>query len=374
MRSIILLVFIALSVLQSCRKESEVVPPTEIEVPQNLTYHGFYLLNEGNMGSNSSTLDFYNASSGIYQENIYGTANPNVVKELGDVGNDLQIYGSKLYAVINASNKIDIMNVENGKKIGQINVSNPRYIKFHKNKGYITSYAGEIAFGSNTPIGEVIEFDTTTFAITNKVKVGYQPEELAIVGDKLYVANSGGYRFPDYDNTVSVIDLNSFEEIKKITVAINLHRIKKAQNGNLYISSRGDYNEVPSKMYVLNPTTDQLIDSINIPCNNFALKGDSAYVISSSWDWSTGTNNIQYHIIDLKTAQVLDNSFIGDEIKNEIKIPYGIAINPISEEIYLTDVIDYVSPGKLYVFDKSGVFKWKVTTGDIPAHIAIYIK
>lgn len=33
-----------------------------------------------------------------------------MVKELGDVGNDLQIYGSKLYATINVSNYIEVMN------------------------------------------------------------------------------------------------------------------------------------------------------------------------------------------------------------------------------------------------------------------------
>ena len=63
-----------------------------------------YLLNEGNMGSNKCTLGiFYDSTTGKYHRNIYAERNPSVVKELGDVGNDLQIYGDKLYAVINCS-------------------------------------------------------------------------------------------------------------------------------------------------------------------------------------------------------------------------------------------------------------------------------
>ena len=54
--------------------------------------------------------------------------------------------------------------------------------------------------------------DTRTLQLVDKVTVGYQPDEMAVVGGKLYVAHSGGYRVPDYDHTVSVIDLNTFRE------------------------------------------------------------------------------------------------------------------------------------------------------------------
>jgi DNA-binding beta-propeller fold protein YncE len=80
-----------------------------------------------------------------------------------------------------------------------------------------------------------------SLSIQREVTVGYQPEEMEIVGNQLFVANSGGYRAPNYDNTVSVIDLNSFTEIRKLDVAINLHHIKKDNYGDLYVSSRGDY-------------------------------------------------------------------------------------------------------------------------------------
>ena len=54
----------------------------------------------------------------------------------------------------------------------------------------------------------------------------------------------------------------------------------------------------------------------------------------------------------------------------EIKIPYGVTVNPENGEIFVTDATDYVTPGYLYCFTPEGQFKWKVRTGDIPAHFA----
>ncbi len=361
----------------SCRKDNVLVPPTDtaVETPSTpVAVKGFYLLNEGNMGSNKCTLDYFDAETGVYSENIFAAANPGAVKELGDVGNDIQVYGSKLYAVINVSNKVEVMAVGSAKKIGQLDVSNCRYITFHKGKGYISSYAGPVQIDPNARAGEVVEFDTATLSITRRVTVGYQPEELAVSGNRLFVANSGGYRFPDYDRTVSVVDLESFKEVKKIDVAINLHRLKKGSNGLLYVSSRGDYYDVPSRLFVLDPTLDKVTDTFHLPAGNFVLKGDSAYVISSEWDWSSGASKISYNLVNLRTGTATPNGFITDGTAQQIQVPYGLAINPETGDIYLTDAKDYVSPGTLYCFDKTGKLKWRVTTGDIPAHIAFVMK
>ena len=92
----------------SCRHDDVIFIPEHVQVaePTYSAVTGFYLLNEGNMGMNKCTLDYYDYASGVYTRNIYGAANPSVPKELGDVGNDIAIYGSRLYAVINASNKV----------------------------------------------------------------------------------------------------------------------------------------------------------------------------------------------------------------------------------------------------------------------------
>lgn len=226
---------LALLTLFSCRKEEGIVPSTSTPVTggQQGEITGFFLLNEGNMGSNKSTLDYFDYATGIYTKNIYAERNPGVVKELGDVGNDIQIYGNKLYVVVNCSHFVEVMDVATAKHITQISIPNCRYIVFQDRYAYVSSYAGPVQIDPNARLGYVAKVDTVTMQVVGTCTVGYQPDEMVIVGKKLYVANSGGYRVPNYDRTVSVIDLDKFEEIKKIDVAINLHRLELDKYGRI---------------------------------------------------------------------------------------------------------------------------------------------
>ena len=370
---IIFFCFVILTIV-SCREEEGIISSTDTDVTQGSSVEsikGFFLLNEGNMGNNKATLDYFDYETGIYTKNIYAERNPGVVKEMGDVGNDLQIYGNKLYAVINCSHFVEVMDVETAKHITQISIPNCRYLAFDKGYAYVSSYAGPVQLDPNARLGYVAKVDTTSMAVVDTCTVGYQPEEMVIKGTKLYVANSGGYRFPNYDNTVSVIDLNTFKEIKKIEVAINLHRMEIDSNGYIYVSSRGDYYDVPSKTLIIDSKTDKVVGEIdNLPNSEMTLCGDSLYVYSTEWSYHTNSNTITYAIYDTNLHKIVTRNFITDGTEKDIKIPYGVAVNPETKEFFVTDAKNYVTPGKLHCYSPNGVRKWSVTTGDIPAHFA----
>lgn len=358
----------------SCRKADIIIPsePVTVNPWEKVTgdIQGFFLLNEGNMGSNKASLDFYDYNTGIYTRNIYGERNPDEVKDLGDVGNDIDIYGGKLWAVINCSNYVEVMDVETVKHITKIPIPNCRYLAFKDGYAYVSAYAGPVKIDQNARIGYVAKIDTVSLTVVDSCIVGYQPEEMAIVGDKLYVANSGGYRVPNYDRTVSVIDLNTFEEMYKIDVAINLHRLKPDRYGNLYVSSRGDYYNIPSKTYIIDTRTDKVTDTLHLlPNSNMTLSGDSLYVYSTEFSYITNQWTVSYAILDTKSKSVVTRNFIKDGTDKNIKVPYGIAVNDLTGEFFVTDAKDYVSPGTLHCFSRDGIRKWSVTTGDIPAHI-----
>lgn len=369
------LLLIGMSITTSCRKdgnEEDIISSTETTVTPGIktdSIKGFFLLNEGNMGSDKASLDYFDYATGKYSKNIFAERNPGVVKELGDVGNDIQIYGSKLYAVINCSHLVEVMDVKTAKHITQISIPNCRYIVLKNGYAYVSSYAGPVQIDPNARLGYVAKVDTTTLAVVDTCVVGYQPEEMAIVGSKLYVANSGGYRVPNYDNTVSEIDLATFKEIKKIKVAINLHRLELDRYGNLYVSSRGDYYNVPSNTYIIDTKTDAVTDTLNLPNSEMTICGDSLYVYSTEWSYTTNSNTITYAIVNTAKKKIVTNSFITDGTEKNIKIPYGVAVNPETREIFVTDAKDYVTPGTLYCFSSDGKKKWSVTAGDIPAHI-----
>ena len=379
---------VIISILSSCREDEHiVVSDVQIirdKIDPNSKIAGMYLVNEGNMGSNKCTLDFLDYTEGIYMRNIYPERNPTIVKELGDVGNDVQIYGNKLYIIVNCSNKVEVLDARTGVRIKQIEIPNCRYICFRREHAYVSSYVAGVLIDPNAPLGAVFKIDTASLQVVDKVTVGYQPEEMVVLGDYLYVANSGGYRVPYYDNTVSVVEFEGFRQEQQIVVGLNLHRIKADKYGKLWVSSRGNYNDiyspygsVPSNLFVLDKRVgyNEMIvtDTINVPCSNMAIHGDSLYLYSHDYDNITQQSTLTYGIINIKTKKVVSKNFITDGTEKEIKMPYGISIHPETGDIYVTDAKNYVSTGTLSCYNKEGKRKWRVSTGDIPAHM-VYLK
>ena len=376
----------AVLLLTSCRSD-EITFPAEYEVlpmeSRELSSFasnepiGMYLLNEGNMGSNKATIDYLDFCNGCYIRNIYGERNPNVIKELGDVGNDIQIYGNRLYAVINCSHKVEVMDARTCRRIGQVDIPNCRYICFHAGKAYISSYVGPVSIDPNAQLGAVFEVDTATLQITRKVTVGYQPEELVVYNEHIYVVNSGGYRAPDYDSTMSVISLKDFRQVQKIPVCLNPHRLRKDQYNRLWITSRGDHKEVQPQLTCFSPITNSLLPIANAPAvSEMVIIGDSMYYYGSHWNEQTMSNTITYGVLNIQypipnTQYPISNirPLITDGTEKNIKIPYGIQVNPYNGDIYVTDAKNYVSSGQLHCYSREGKRKWSVRTGDIPAHM-----
>ena len=398
-RLLLCMVVSVVLLLTSCRGD-EIIFPAEYEVlpmeSRELSSFaanepiGMYLLNEGNMGSNKATIDYLDFSKGIYIRNIYGERNPNVIKELGDVGNDIQVYGNRLYAVINCSHKVEVMDLYTCRRIGQIDIPNCRYIRFHQDKAYISSYVGPVSIDPNAQLGAIFEVDTATLRITREVTVGYQPEEFEIIDGYLYVANSGGYRAPEYDSTLSVVDLTDFRQIKKIPVCVNPHRVRKDQYNRLWITSRGDHKDVQPQLTCFSPITNSsserpiggtpsnshTVASYSISPSEMVLLGDSMYFYGSHWSDETMSNQITYGVFNIQSPipnnpYPISNiqSFITDGTEKNIKIPYGIQVNPYNGDIYITDAKNYVSSGQLHCYSREGKRKWSVRTGDIPAHM-----
>lgn len=366
----LLILFMSLS---ACREDEQIFLSDSVQVALPMVgtrIKGFYQLNEGNMGMNRASLDYFDYTTGYYTRDIFSERNPEIVKELGDVGNDIKVYGQKVYAVINVSNLIVVFDVRTARRIKEIEVPNCRNLAFWKDKAYISSYAGPVQIDPNAEVGFVAEIDTASLEVTRKVSVGYQPEEMVVHNEKLYVANSGGYRAPDYDRTVSVVDLETFREEKKIDVAINLYRMAIDERGDIYVSSRGDYKNTPSNLYVIDSTTDEVKQCLDIPVGGMCVDGDKLYYYSVAYSMTSGGNKVTYGILDTRTKKQITDLIITDGTDKDIMIPYGIAVNPETKEIFMSDAQNYVVTGFVYCFSPEGKLKWKTEGGNIPGHFA----
>jgi DNA-binding beta-propeller fold protein YncE len=177
---------------------------------------------------------------------------------------------------------------------------------------------------------------------------------------------------PNYENTVSVIDIPSFTETKRIEVEINLQHLRADSRGNLWVTSRGDYYDVRSRLFWIDTQTDTCVGALDIPVSELCIDGDSLYIISSQWSYYGYDNTVTYGIVDVAKKELVCSNFITDGTR--IQMPYGIAVHPASKDIYLTDAGGYVLPGMLYCFGQDGKKKWDVQAGNIPAHFALLIK
>ena len=375
MRQATLYLFFILMLLSSCRHDDYIIYSIDEDTGGKTVKSeimGMYLLNEGNMGSNKCTLDYLDLSGNTetvhYYRNIYAERNPSTVKELGDVGNDLKIHDNKLWMVINCSNKVEVATADSCRRLAKIDIPNCRYIAFDDNYAYVSSYVGPV---------RVYKIDTRTYQKVDSIEVGYQPEELCIVGNKLYVANSGGYRIPQYDHTISIIDLSAFKEEKKIDVADNLHRCRADHYNQLWVSSRGTYNGTPAKLFWLEPDKQgemTVKDNLPVAVSDMCIVGDSLYFFGVEWNYVKMENEISYGIINVRTHQLITRQLSEAKEIESITLPYGLIVNPVHRDFYIMDAKNYVSSGELLHFHADGTFDWRVWTGDIPAHAVFRMK
>lgn len=357
--------------LTSCRGDILLPPPeqTPVTAGQPGPVAGFYILNEGNMGSNRAEIDYFNLHTGSFLRNIYTAMNPDAVKELGDVGNDLLIAHGHLYATINCSHKVEVMQASDARRIGQVDVPNCRFMAADEHHLYVSSYVGPVQVDPHAPRGAVFRIDPVTLQIDGIVETGYQPEQLAIAQGKLYVANSGGYRAPDYDNTLTVIDLNSFTVCGSITVAPNLYGvIYDEAREQLLVSSQGNGTDVPSDIYSVSLPDGTVTGALDIRCSRMTLCDGCLYIITRQ----EGNKKASFLKYDLET-QTREGSFINPP-EPDMTMPYCLAVNPYNGDIYVGDARNYVSSGRLHCFTNTGEYRWTVTTGDIPSAIAFYIQ
>jgi len=383
-----------LLMLTACRNDVMVVPMEDVNTGGKAVKSeivGMYLLNEGNMGSNKSTLDYLDLSASDstvhYLRNIYSERNPSAVMSLGDVGNDCQIYGSRLWLVINCSNKVEVARAEDAVRIGKVDIPNCRYVAFKDGYAYVSSYVGSV-YGvksqetgvNRSPLGSIYKVDTLTLQKTDSCAVGYQPEEVAIIGDQLFVANSGGYQGmtgQGYESTVSVVDLKTMQETDRIEVAPNLHRLRADRYGQLWVTARGNYMDESSTIYWLVKDAKGRMTvggHLNQSVSDLCIVGDSLYFYGSQWSEVTMKNTVTYGIINVRTHEIVSTSLSDAPEISKIRMPYGIIVNPIHRDFYLMDAKNYVSSGELLHFLPDGTFDWKVKTGDIPAHAAFLLK
>ena len=346
---IVLCAAFSLPFFTNCSKDETPIDP-EPAVPSEY----IYVLNNGNWGSNDASLTMYDIESGTVTKDVFALQNG---RRLGDIGQDIVIYGSKMYITMSEELTVEVTDLEAG-SIKQIKTDgNPRYLAVYEGKVYVTYLNGYVA-----------RIDTTSLTVEAKVKVGRNPEQLTVVNRKIYVANSGGFDYnteAGYDHTVSVIDIASFTEVKKIEVVINPTEVESDDSGNVYVISKGNYYDIPNTLQQINTATDAVTVVEGIDGTVFTTAGNMLYSVYAQW----GAERVYYYAYNAVNHTVISDNFIGS---TPVSNPHQINYDATYEHLFIT-TSDYLNDGDVYIFDKSNKFVNKFETGLNPMK-AVYVK
>lgn len=315
------------------------------------TISGLYVLNSGKDGNNNAALAYWDASTGALSADVFRDANG---KKLGDTGNDMVIYGKKMYIAVTGSSILFVTDL-NGKLIKEIMVEgesanlSPRNMAMGGGKVYVSYMEGYLG-----------AIDTADFSV-KKVKVGPMPEGVAYANKKVYVANSDGYNYEGgYGKTVSVVDAATFTVTKTLDVAANPQTLHVVSDEKVYLIALGNYSDVPARLQMINTNTDAVTDVPDVEPTNMAIgKGGVAYILSNEYDENWNALS-RYYIYDTAKDKITGDLVSSADIRNG----YSIFTDKISGDIYI-GTSDYISNGDVYVLSAKGEIKLKFDTGGL---------
>ena len=348
-KNVCILVLLA-ALFAACSDSDDLIDPTEL--PPSETQK-ILVLCEGMWNNDNSTLAFYDLKSKTKDFDYFTTVNK---RGLGDTANDMIKYGSKIYIVVNVSSTIEVIDAATGKSLKQIEMKTktaegteidkqPRYAAAYGGKVYVTSYDDTVT-----------RIDTASLTIERSVTVGRDPEGICIKNGKIYVANSGGLDFPDYDKTVSVIDLNSFEEIEQIEVGLNPYQVFADNQGDVYVNVRGNYGDIAPSFKKIKPSKDsyEVSTLTGVSISEFTIVNDKAYILHNEWGKES-----EVKVFDCKTEKVVTENFVTDG--TAIPDGYKITADAYSGDVYVT-TSDYTTSGNVLCFDNKGKCKFTLSS------------
>lgn len=323
------------------------------DLPLGAYDNGVLILNQGNFGQDNSSISYLSNDFSTFQESAFSSVNP--TKVLGNTAQDIGFYNDFAFVVLNASNKIEIVNRYTLESIATIQsgLDNPRYIAFANGKGYVTNWGD----GGVTSDDYVAVLNLSNYTISGTIPVDEGPERIVENNGNLYVAHQGGY---GYGNTISVINATSNSVSTTIPVG-DVPNSLQVKNGVLYVMCGGKaawtQDETLGKLFKINLSTNTVSSSIDFATgkhpSNLCIFNDAIYYTQDSDVFSMGLN-----------TSTLPSNPLFSTFGQGVYGVYSFAVE--NNKIYVGDARDYNSNGKVYIYSLLGNLENQYTVGVIP--------
>lgn len=302
---------------------------------------GVFISNEGNFQFGNSAIGFYNSTDNSYAEDLFKEANK---RPLGDVCQSMYMHNNKLYIVVNNSNKIEVVNPNTFVAIASITgLTSPRYfLPVSIQKAYVTDLSSNAI--------SVIDLNSNT--VVSQISCRGWTEELCMSNNKVYVTNKSNH-------FLYVINPQTDKIEDSIAIGYGANSLKLDKYNRLWVLANGNAsNSELATLQIINTSADTVLNTFT-----FKTKDEQPWrlKINGSFDTLYYLNNGIYQM-PINATQ-LSNVPLVAENKN---VFYGLGIDPTNGQIYVSDAIDYVQKGIVYRYQSNGLLINSFKAGIIP--------
>ena len=323
-----------------------------------------YALTQGNMYNNiEGSLNAIDLKNLSIKTGVFKAANS---RSLGDTPQCCVVYGSKIYVGTSQSNTIEIIDKATNLSIKQIklaedpsNGTTPYSMVCRKDKVFISMYDGYLA-----------RLDTLSLTIDKSVKVGPNPDQIALYRGKIYVPESDGMNYPTYGKTASIVDPETMTVEKTFEVGLNPRQFIVCDDC-LYLLCSGNYADVESMLYRVND--DYTITEISKGHVAGALKDKIAVAYAPYIDGTAVAPT--YSLVDAVTGTVKAWEFETPEYPHSFWYNETLDMIMIGSYVMDGDYPSYTLPGYVNIYSGTGDLLKSLTLGSGgPACFAQYQK
>lgn len=311
----------------------------------------FYVVNEGAFGYSNSSISLYYTDDGSMVNNAFYKVNN---RSIGDVLQSVTIIGSRAYLMVNASDKIEVVDAKTIEQISTINnVPKPRYMV------ELTDTTAAISTWSNG--GEVLFVNLKTLNITKTVKCGNGAENMLWKNEKLFVCNAGGY---SADSTITMIDIADNYSTNQIYLGNNPTDIVDIGLNQIFVLCRGrliyDANwnvigESRASIALVNTETGLPLHEYELPAGYHpaCLEANPA---KTKLYFGGGYDFQGIYEFDIASATVSSTPLINESF-------YGFNVNPADGSFFCTQAPNFSTSGSLKIYDSAGTLKSTLEAG-----------
>ncbi len=337
MRSLLSILFL-ISIIGCTPDEDNygIRPVTENKVPEQTGDKLLVVIHEGNFQWGNASASLIDLDSNQTYNGVFNSANNEL---LGDVGQSIYVSGDTGWVVVNNSGKIEMVELPSFKRIRQITgFTSPRYIDCDGQFCYVTEIYGNQIYILNRESGDLLKtipltgWSEEVRAIHNKLFISYLDSVVTSETSKLITLNQ---------ETGKVLD-TIFSEMRASDLQETFGYV--IEGNSLY---RLDY---------LSETKKLLNSNLPEECSHLSVANNqTAYFIS----------NNQLHKLNWISENQPTPIFSLEGYR-----PYNLEVDTKGEFIYLVDVANYTTNGRILQISDQGNLVNEFEVGVLPNDLA----